>query len=134
MDSLRYLGLPDGDHSLEVEGLGRFAPQGSYAHGGQGGLGDEDKVIVAFWTTVCRVGDCRSCVGRLRRVPSSQSSTLRHNGCFVGGTPKLSDTCRCGGICGCWQLCRAYFAGYMALNDERETSAFGNTCALVFSF
>ncbi|CAM9719330.1 unnamed protein product [Sphacelaria rigidula] len=42
VDSLRYLGLPNVDHSLEVEGLGRFAPQGSYAHGGQGGLGDED--------------------------------------------------------------------------------------------
>ncbi|CBJ28972.1 conserved unknown protein [Ectocarpus siliculosus] len=43
-DGLRYEGLPSGDHSLVVEGLGQFAPTGSYAHGGsRGGLGDEEE-------------------------------------------------------------------------------------------
>ncbi|CAM9527992.1 unnamed protein product, partial [Ectocarpus sp. 12 AP-2014] len=43
-DGLRYEGLPGGDHSLVVEGLGQFAPTGSYAHGGsRGGLGDEEE-------------------------------------------------------------------------------------------
>lgn len=39
---MRYIGLPPGDHSVEVEGLGRFAPEGSYAHDAGRGLGDED--------------------------------------------------------------------------------------------
>lgn len=44
VDSLRYAGLPSGDHSVEVEGLGLFAPTGSYAHGrNRGGLGDEEE-------------------------------------------------------------------------------------------
>lgn len=43
-DGLRYEGLPSGDHSFVVEGLGQFAPTGSYAHGGnRGGLGDEEE-------------------------------------------------------------------------------------------
>ncbi|CAM9837811.1 unnamed protein product [Laminaria digitata] len=43
-DSLRYAGLPSGNHSVEVDGLGKFAPTGSYAHGGvHGGLGDEEE-------------------------------------------------------------------------------------------
>lgn len=46
MDSLRYLDLPAGDHSLEVEGLGRFAPQGSYAHDTGGGLGDQEHQVI----------------------------------------------------------------------------------------
>lgn len=45
-DRLRYAGLPRGDHSLVVEGLGQFAPSGSYAHSGsRGGLGDEEEVL-----------------------------------------------------------------------------------------
>lgn len=45
-DSLRYAGLPSGDHSVEVDGLGKFAPSGSYAHGGVcGGLGDEEEEV-----------------------------------------------------------------------------------------
>lgn len=45
-DSLRYAGLPSVDHSLEVEGLGRFAPQGSYANErNRGGLGDEEEEV-----------------------------------------------------------------------------------------
>lgn len=40
---MRYASAPSGDHSLVVEGLGQFAPSGSYAHSGhQGGLGDDD--------------------------------------------------------------------------------------------
>lgn len=45
-DNLRYAGLPSGDHSVEVDGLGKFAPSGSYAHGGVlGGLGDEEEEV-----------------------------------------------------------------------------------------
>lgn len=45
-DSFRYAGLPSVDHSLEVEGLGRFAPQGSYANErNRGGLGDEEEEV-----------------------------------------------------------------------------------------
>lgn len=45
-DELRYDGLPSGDHSLVVEGLGQFAPTGSYAHSGnQRGLGDEEEEV-----------------------------------------------------------------------------------------
>lgn len=54
-DSLRYLGLPLGDHSVVVEGLGKFAPSGSYAHGGvRGGLGDDDEEEVSFciWSAI----------------------------------------------------------------------------------
>lgn len=41
---MRYAGLPTGDHSVVVEGLGKFAPTGSYAHGRrQGGLGGEEE-------------------------------------------------------------------------------------------
>lgn len=50
-DVVRYAGLPSGDHSLVVEGLGRFAPTGSYAHGGnQRGLGDEEEEEVRHRT------------------------------------------------------------------------------------
>ena len=43
-DSLRYAGLPKGDHSVLVEGLGTFAPMGSYAHDSPGGLGGDEEV------------------------------------------------------------------------------------------
>ncbi|CAM9218740.1 unnamed protein product, partial [Hapterophycus canaliculatus] len=43
-DSLRYAGLPSGDHSVVVEGLGQFAPSGSYAHRGTlRGFGDDEE-------------------------------------------------------------------------------------------
>ncbi|CAM9438846.1 unnamed protein product, partial [Scytosiphon promiscuus] len=43
-DGLRYAGLPSGDHSVVVEGLGQFAPSGSYAHRGTlRGFGDEEE-------------------------------------------------------------------------------------------
>lgn len=53
VDSLRYLDLPAGDHSLEVEGLGRFAPQGSYAHDTGGGLGDQEDQVTANSIACC---------------------------------------------------------------------------------
>ncbi|CAM9172030.1 unnamed protein product [Discosporangium mesarthrocarpum] len=44
IESLRYADLPDGDHSKDVEGLGRFAPEGSYAlEEDARGLGGDDK-------------------------------------------------------------------------------------------
>ncbi|CAM9550296.1 unnamed protein product, partial [Choristocarpus tenellus] len=77
LQELRYADLPHGDHSLEVEGLGQFAPEGSYAHvKGIGGLGG-DEVRESPVEDYGYYGPCRVESGN-SRSPESKKAEFSH--------------------------------------------------------